>query len=133
MNNNINEIAELLNEYMQKEGDNTSVKFFQTDGKWWYMDEEEDIHEVDEEFILSEVLELWDEFLVDITRFSNGFCNAEAAWGSLIDKFTDHEETPMERFLMDEMTSEQRADAYLKYINSEFCDELQKLQVMTQY
>lgn len=130
---NINEIAELLNEYIQKTGGNDSCKFFQTDGKWWYMDEEEDIHEVDEEFILSEVQELWDEFLVGITRFSNGFCNAENAWGSLIDKFTDHEETPMERFLKDQMTSEQRADAYLKYIDSEFYDELQKLQVMTRY
>lgn len=126
---NINEIAELLNEYIQKVSDNTSVKFFQTDGEWWYMDEEEDIHESSEEFILGEVQEEWDGFLVDITRLSN----EEQAWGSLIDKFTDHEETPMERCLMDQMTSEQRADAYLKYINSEFYDELQKLQVMTQY
>lgn len=126
---NINEIAELLNEYIQKTGGNDSIKFFQTDGKWWYMDEEEDIHESSEEFILQEVQEEWEGFLVDITRFSN----EEQAWGSLIDKFTDHEETPMERCLLDEMTSEQRANAYLRYINAEFYDELQKLQVMTQY
>lgn len=130
---NINEIAELLNEYIQKASGNDSVKFFQTDGKWWYMDEEEDIHESSEEFILSEVQEEWEYFLIRITNIGGCLGNAEQAWGRLIDKFTDHEETPMERCLLDEMTSEQRADAYLKYINSEFYDELQKLQVMTQY
>lgn len=130
---NINEIAELLNEYIQKTSGNDSIKFFQTDGKWWYMDEEEDIHESSEEFIIKEVQEEWEDFLIRITNTGGCLGNAEQAWGSLIDKFTDYEETPMERFLKDQMTSSQRADAYLKYINAEFYDELQKLQVMTQY
>lgn len=125
MENDIFEIAGLLNELMQKQTGNSSVKYFYTDGMWWYMTEDEDIFESSEESILEEVKAQWGDF-IERRRGNVG------ALGMLIDDFTDHEETPMERCMMDEMTNEQIANAYLAYVEGEFYNDLQKLQVMTQ-
>ena len=125
MDNDIFEIAGLLNELMQKQTGCSSVKYFYTDGMWWYMTEDEDIFESSEESILEEVKAQWGDF-IERRRGNVG------ALGKLLDDFTDYEETPMERCMMDEMTDEQIANAYLAYVEGEFYNDLQKLQVMTQ-
>ena len=128
MENNIFEIAGLLNELMQKQTENSSVKYFYTDGMWWYMTEDEDVFESSEESILEEVKAQWADFVAKVTNYGE---NPEAL-RKLIDDFTDYEETPMERLMKSKMTSKQLAESYEEYIDAEFYNDLQKLQVMTQ-
>lgn len=128
MDNDIFEIAQLLNELMQKQTGNSSVKYFYTDGMWWYMAEDEDVFESSEESIREEVSAQWADFVAKVSNYGE---NTEAL-RKLIDDFTDYEETDMERLMKSKMTSKQLAKSYEEYIDAEFYNDLQKLQVMTQ-